>query len=143
MKAGVFLVKPNLRELRQLTGQELEGEEAQRQALQGIVEEGGARYVVLSLGAAGAVFAGPNGTERLRAPTATIRSKVGAGDSMVAGIAWALAQDYSPLEAARFGVAAGAAAVMTPGTELCYGDDALELYEQLRGEASVATARTE
>ena len=143
VEAGVYLVKPNLRELRQLTGQDLEGEEEQRQALRRIVEEDGARYVVLSLGAAGAVFAGPKGTERLRAPTVTIRSKVGAGDSMVGGIAWALAQDYSPLEAARFGVAAGAAAVMTPGTELCHGDDAVELYEQIQGEASVATAHTE
>lgn len=136
VKAGVFLIKPNLRELRQLKGQKLEGEEEQRQALQEIVEEGGARYVILSLGAAGAVFAGANVTERLRAPTVTIRSKVGAGDSMVGGIVWALAQDYSPLEAARFGVAAGAAAVKTSGTELCHSDDAKELYEQIRMKSS-------
>jgi 6-phosphofructokinase 2 len=45
--------------------------------------------------------------EPLRAPTVTIRSKVGAGDSMVGGILRALAHDYSPREAARFGVAAG------------------------------------
>ncbi len=136
VKAGVFMLKPNLRELRQLTGQDLEGEEAQRKALERIVEEGKARYVVLSLGAAGAVFAGPVGTKRLRAPTVTIRSKVGAGDSMVGGIVWALAQDYSPLEAARFGVAAGSAAVKTPGTELCHREDAMALYEQIQEGAS-------
>lgn len=132
MKAGVFLLKPNLRELRQLTGQQLEGEEEQKRALQRIVEEGSARYVVLSLGAAGAVFAGAAGTKQLRAPTVTIRSKVGAGDSMVGGIVWALAEGYSPLEAARLGVAAGAAAVKTPGTELCHGEEVMALYEQIR-----------
>lgn len=132
VERGVFLIKPNLRELRQLVGQKLEGEEEQCQALQEIIEEGGARYIVLSLGAAGAVFAKASGTERLRAPTVTIRSKVGAGDSMVGGIVWALAQDYSPLEAARFGVASGAAAVKTSGTELCHPKDARELYEQIR-----------
>jgi 6-phosphofructokinase 2 len=130
--AGVFLLKPNLRELRQLTGDKLEGEEEQYRALRRIVESGGARYIVLSLGAAGAVLAGHDvATERVRAPTVTIRSKVGAGDSMVGGIVWALTQEYSPLEAARFGVAAGAAAVKTPGTELCYRDDAMELYNQI------------
>jgi 6-phosphofructokinase 2 len=136
VEPGVYLIKPNLRELRQLMGRKLEGEEEQRQALRQIVEEGWARYVVLSLGAAGAVFAGASGTERLRAPTVTIRSKVGAGDSMVGGIVWALAQGYSPLEAARFGVAAGAAAVKTSGTELCHREDALELYEQIRMESA-------
>ena len=131
VKAGVYLLKPNLRELRQLTGQDLEGEAEQHQALQRLVEEGVASYIVLSLGAAGAVFAGAGGIERIPAPTVTIRSKVGAGDSMVAGIVWALDQDFSPLEAARFGVAAGAAAVMTTGTELCHPEEAEALYEQM------------
>jgi 6-phosphofructokinase 2 len=134
--AGVFLVKPNLRELRQLMDKDLADEEAQLEAIRQIVETEGAQYVVLSLGAAGAVFAGPGGVEEIRAPTVTIRSKVGAGDSMVGGIVWALSQDRAPLEAARFGVAAGAAAVKTQGTELCHREDTLELYERMRASAS-------
>jgi 6-phosphofructokinase 2 len=141
VEAGVFLLKPNLRELRQLMGQALEGEEEQERALQRIVEDGGARYVVLSLGAAGAIFAAEAGTKRLRAPTVTIRSKVGAGDSMVGGIVWALAAGFGPLEAARFGVAAGAAAVKTPGSDLCHRDDAMELYEQIRQEVNGTAAQ--
>ena len=136
IETGVFLLKPNLRELRQLTGRALEDEAAQREALRRIIDDGGAGYVVLSLGAAGAVFAGPEGTTRLRAPTVPIRSKVGAGDSMVGGIVWALAEGHSPFEAAQFGVAAGAAAVKTPGTELCHRDDAVALFEQTKDEAS-------
>jgi 6-phosphofructokinase 2 len=129
--AGVYLLKPNLRELRQLTGQKLEDEERQRRVLLGIIEQGGAQFIILSLGAAGAVFANSEGTKHLRAPTVKIRSKIGAGDSMVGGIVWALASDYTPLEAAKFGVAAGAAAVMTPGTELCQRNDAVELFKKI------------
>ncbi|MFN2117853.1 MAG: 1-phosphofructokinase family hexose kinase [Candidatus Promineifilaceae bacterium] len=131
IEAGVYLFKPNLRELRQLTGQKLEGEQSQRKVLLRIIEDGGAQFIVLSLGAAGAVFANSDGTIHLRTPTVKIRSKVGAGDSMVGGIVWALANGYAPLDAAKFGVSAGAAAVKTPGSELCRRDDVIELFKQI------------
>ncbi|MFL7839032.1 MAG: 1-phosphofructokinase family hexose kinase [Candidatus Promineifilaceae bacterium] len=136
VEAGVFWIKPNLRELRQLTGQRLETEEAQQEAIQRIIKRGGAQYIVLSLGAAGAVFADANGTQHLRAPTVKIRSKVGAGDSMVGGIVWALSQNYAPLAAAKLGVAAGAATVKTPGSELCQREDVLKLFDQIDDEES-------
>jgi 6-phosphofructokinase 2 len=50
---------------------------------------------------------------------------------MVAGITLRLSQGHSVLQAVRFGVAAGAAAVMTPGTELCRREDAESLYEKI------------
>ena len=59
------------------------------------------------------------------------RSKIGAGDSMVAGIINMLAQGASILEAVWFGVAAGAAAVMTEGTELCRREDTELLYKKI------------
>ena len=71
------------------------------------------------------------GCEHLRAPTVPIKSKVGAGDSMVAGIVLSLARGLPLKEAVRFGVAASAAAVMTPGTELCRREDAERLYERM------------
>jgi len=51
---------------------------------------------------------------------------------MVAGITFGLANDYSLQASASLGVAAGAAAVMTPGTELCRKEDALRLWDQVR-----------
>ncbi|MDX1416981.1 MAG: PfkB family carbohydrate kinase, partial [Candidatus Promineifilaceae bacterium] len=136
VEVGVFLLKPNLRELRQLTDRDLEREVDQDRALQRIIARGGAQTIVLSLGAAGAVFADRGGIVRLRAPTVKIRSKVGAGDSMVGGIVCALAQEYELKEAARFGVAAGAAAVKTPGSELCRREDVVQLYEQILEQGS-------
>jgi 6-phosphofructokinase 2 len=69
--------------------------------------------------------------DRILAPTVPIRSRIGAGDSTVAGIALALARGEPLVRAARFGVAAGAAAVMTSGTELCRREDVERLFSQM------------
>jgi 6-phosphofructokinase 2 len=131
VREGVYLIKPNLRELASLGEADIEGESEQEALARRIIEKGWSEVVVVSLGAAGAVLVEEGRHERLRAPTVSIKSKVGAGDSMVAGITLRLAQGRSVLEAARFGVAAGAAAVMTPGTELCRRGDAESLYEKI------------
>jgi 6-phosphofructokinase 2 len=131
LEAGVFLVKPSLRELRSVAGGDLADEVQQEAAAKKIVASGGAEVVVVSLGAAGALFVTEAGCERMRSPTVPVRSKVGAGDSMVAGLTLGLARDYSLRDAVRFGIAAGAAAVMTPGTELCRGEDAERLFKEI------------
>ena len=61
-----------------------------------------------------------------------VGSRVGAGDSMVAGIAVALANGSSLDDAVMYGVAAGSAAVMTQRHELCRLDDTARLYNELR-----------
>lgn len=70
----------------------------------------------------------------MRAPTVPIRSKVGVGDSTVAGTVQSLAGGKSIRDALTFGVASGAAAIMTPGTELCRKEDAERLYVVLKEE---------
>jgi 6-phosphofructokinase 2 len=132
VQEGVYLVKPNMRELRQLAGEELRGEAEQESAAKEIVRQGRASAVIVSLGAAGALFVSAKATKRIRAPTVQIRSKIGAGDSMVAGIALGLARGKALHDAVLFGIAAGSAAVMTPGTELCRRQDTERLYEQMR-----------
>jgi 6-phosphofructokinase 2 len=71
-------------------------------------------------------------TERIRAPSVNIRSKVGAGDSTVAGITLGLATGNSIRNAVRFGIAAGAAAVKTKGSALCNKSDTEKLYVQIK-----------
>ena len=108
----------------------LEHEPEQEQAAMQILGDGRCEAVVVSLGAAGVLFASRAGCERMRSPTVTVRSKVGAGDSAVAGMALSLARGHSLREAVRFGVASGAAAVMNAGTELCHRADAERLFAQ-------------
>lgn len=87
--------------------------------------------LVVSLGAGGALLATRDGIAHLRSPTVPIRSKVGAGDSMVAAMVFALSAGMAPEDAARMGVAAGAAAVMTDGTQLARRADVERLFPQV------------
>ncbi len=130
--AHVFLLKPNLRELSDLTGMPLDDEPSQEAAARDLIERDYCQSVVLSLGTSGVLFVTKDESERVRSPIVPIVSKIGAGDSMVAGIVLGLSRGRSLREAVCFGVAAGAAAVMTPGTELCRRDDAERLYQLLQ-----------
>jgi len=128
---GVFLLKPNLRELEQLSGEAFAGEAELKNTAQAMIHDGLAQVMVISMGASGAAFITATEYICIRPPVVPIRSKVGAGDSMVGGIIWALSNDESLLNAVRYGIAAGTAAVMTEGTQLCRKDDVLALYEQV------------
>lgn len=131
LKARPFLIKPNLRELGQLFEREIESDEDIRGAARRLIDTERVEVVVTSIGSGGAVLTTAELSEHIRSPTVPIRSKVGAGDSMVAGIVHRLSQGDSVREAVRFGVAAGAAAVMTSGTTLCRREDTERLYRQM------------
>lgn len=131
---GVFLLKPNLRELSQIAGKDVSEDPDQEEAAHAVVESGDAEVVVVSMGAAGVLLVTDSRCERIPAPTVRIRSKVGAGDSTVAGIVLALSRGEDVPTAVRFGVAAGAAAVMTSGTELCRREDTERLFERLQSD---------
>lgn len=128
---GVYLMKPNLNELELFSGQQIEGEDHIREVARLLISEGLSEVMVVSMGAAGAALITETEYAHMRAPLVKVNSKVGAGDSMVGGIVMALAQGRTMIDAVRFGIAAGTAAVMTPGTDLCRESDALRLYEQI------------
>lgn len=131
LKEPVYLIKPNMAEMIDLAGFDIEDENQQEAAAVSIVDRGMSEIVVVSLGAAGALIVTRDLCERLRAPSVIVKSKVGAGDSMVAGIVFMLAQEKSIHEAISYGVAAGAAAVMSPGTELAHKKPTDRLYQQI------------
>lgn len=132
LQAGVYLIKPNARELGEATGRELSDDEQIERAAREIVERGGAEVVIVSLGRGGALLVTADGIERFSAPSVPVRSKVGAGDSLVGGLVTALDQGRRLEEAASLGVAAGAAAFMTEGTELCRREDTERLARSVR-----------
>ena len=120
LNEGVYLVKPNLRELQEIANVPLSGPDAWVEASRRLVASGRAEVVALSLGHRGALLTTVNGTLRAHAPDVHVVSAVGAGDSFLAGIVWQLACGAGLVEAFRYGVAAGSAAVLNPGTELCH-----------------------
>lgn len=138
LDAGVFLLKPNLRELENFAGAKLDDENAIKSAARTLIADGLTQVLVVSLGAAGAALITADAFQRIPAPIVKPRSKVGAGDSMVAGLTLALAQGRDLVDSLRFGIAAGSAAVMTPGTRLCRREDAERLYRQIASQGAGA-----
>lgn len=130
--SGFFLAKPNLREIEMLAGEQFKAEEQLRDVVQqAIRDQRHVENVVVSMGSSGAALISATDFVLYRPPTVPIQSKVGAGDSMVAGIVFALAEGRDMRDAVRYGVAAGSAAVMTPGTELCRKEDTDHIYERI------------
>jgi 6-phosphofructokinase 2 len=134
LKEGVYLIKPNVREFRGLVGEDIKEESQIKAEAKKMVKSGRCEVLVISLGAAGALMVSEEFADRILPPTVPIVSKVGAGDSMVAGIVLSLARGKPLRESVLFGVATGTAAVMTPGTELCRREEAERLYESMIAE---------
>ncbi len=128
LQEGVYLIKPNYREFRDLVGQDMKEESQIEAEAVKMAKSGRCEILIISLGAAGALLVTKDVTEHIRPPTIPIVSKVGAGDSMVAGTVLSLARGKTQRNSVLFGIAAGAAAVMTPGTELCRREDAERLF---------------
>ena len=135
LEEGVYVVKPNLRELRELTGQPLEREEEWAAAAGELVTAGKAQVVALSLGHRGALLAAQD--VRLRAPAIPVKiaSTVGAGDSFLAAMVWSLASGGTLEEAFRYGIAGGTAALLAPGTSLAHKDDTERLASRVELQA--------
>lgn len=129
-QGGLFLVKPSLTELGGAVGRDLTAETAGEAAMS-LVTQGRSQYVAATLGSDGALLASADGVYRLPAESVMVRSAVGAGDAFLGAFVWSLLQGATPVEAFRWGVAAGGAAVMTPGMELARKADVLALHSRL------------
>jgi 1-phosphofructokinase family hexose kinase len=113
--ARPFLVKPNEVEVGQLTGLPVGSPEevvAAARAVHGL----GVTAVVVSLGKRGALLVAGEQVWQAAPPTIRERNPIGAGDSMVGGLVWALSQDLPLPDALRWGMACGAATAAREGT---------------------------
>ncbi|PUV25617.1 MULTISPECIES: 1-phosphofructokinase family hexose kinase [Sphingobacterium] len=132
LKEGVFLLKPNAGELAALVGkEELENADLDHAAQQ-IIMQGQANIVVVSLGAQGAVLYTATEKIQMVPPLVKIRSTVGAGDSMVAGMVSVLVNQGTTEEILRMGIACGSATTMAEGTALFQKKDVDRLYNEVR-----------
>lgn len=120
--AKPFLIKPNRNELENLVERSLSSASSVLEAARELVDRG-CKTVLASLGPEGAVVATADEAYCAAAPSLPTKSKVGAGDSLAAAFALKLAQEAPLADALAYGVAAGAAATLTPGTELCRPED--------------------
>lgn len=116
MAAVPYMIKPNNDELAAMLGKEtLTREEMIAEGIR--LHKTGIAEVVISLGGDGALFVSRDGVFRAAGLPVPVKSTVGAGDSMVAAMAFSQARNLSREEKIRLSVAMGAASVMQDGSK--------------------------
>lgn len=131
LEEGVYLIKPNARELDDIAGEALNGRDRQEAVIRKLVDDGMAEIVALTLGPDGCIVASREELIEIPTPEVEPKSAVGAGDSFLAGFLNGLNDGRGVEAAARKAVAAGAAALLTPATELCRKEDVDRLEASL------------
>jgi 6-phosphofructokinase 2 len=128
---GVDLIKPNLREMRDLTGFEPSDSRAWEDAARTLTKSGKVAVIALTMGHLGAALVTRDRV--LRAPPLAITpvNAVGAGDSFLGALICRMASGAALDESFRLAAAAGAAALLNPGTGLCLMDDVKRLAAQV------------
>lgn len=131
LRAGVYLVKPSVRELEGLAMPlDLRGSTGLGKARE-LIARRYASVVLLSAGEAGVLLVTAESAWEIPAPPVRKVSSIGAGDCLVAGTLLRLAEHVPLPDAVRYGVACSAAAVMNPGTALCEQHDAEKLFRAM------------
>lgn len=129
--AHPFLIKPNLREMEATLGIELRTMRAIRDASLLFLRLG-VKHSVVSMGAMGAMYIAEDKTLFAPALRVETKSTVGAGDAMIGGMLLGYEIEKDMSKAFRYGIAAGAASVMTEGTQLIVRSDFEKLLDQVR-----------
>ena len=132
LESGVYLAKPNVGELAKLVSAEKLELNDVSDAAMSIIAQRNAEVIVVSLGPHGAILVTKEQSEFVPAPHVVKKSTVGAGDSMVGGMVWALSQNKPLKEVVQWGVACGTAATMNEGTQLFKKTDAVGLFHWLQ-----------
>lgn len=129
--AHPFLIKPNLHEMEATLGLELRTMRSIRDAALLFIQLG-VQHAVVSMGAMGAMYVDREKTLFAPALRVSAKSTVGAGDAMIGGMLMGYEKEGDMAKAFRYGVAAGAASVMTEGTQLIVPEDFRQLLTQVR-----------
>lgn len=132
LDAGAFMIKPSLREMRELVGLPLTRWSELAAACAALLDQSKLALMVVSLGEQGALMHDRNGCWYAPPLAVEVRSAVGAGDSFVAGMVGALARGLGSREAFAMAVAAASAALASSGTGLCAPKDVQRLLPQVQ-----------
>lgn len=131
LEAGVYLIKPNLREFQELAELAAIDEASLVDAGRRLIDRYRIEVVALSMGSDGALLVTRDMALRANGLPIDPISVSGAGDSFLGAMVWSLVKGNSLEIALRYGVAGGSAALLNPGTELCRPDDVHRLASQV------------
>ncbi len=123
------LVKPNIAEAQEITGQRIDSPHDALIAAGHFLSKGIDR-VALSMGADGLVLATADEAVWAKPPAVQVSNPTGAGDSLLAGVAWALQQGLPLQDVARWGASAGTASAMRDGVSVGSRAEVEAIYQQ-------------
>ena len=130
IEAMPTMIKPNIDEIRMLTGKRCDDISEIIEAARAIHERG-VKIVAVSLGADGSLAVGDDGIFRARVPKIDAVNTVGCGDSMIAGFALGLSKGLPLEETLRLASAISAAAAMREETGFFVMEDMEKLLPQI------------
>ncbi|WP_058484941.1 1-phosphofructokinase [Defluviitalea phaphyphila] len=116
VKAGPYLIKPNIDELERLFNKKIENINQCISLTKELLFKYGIEIIVVSMGGDGALVITKNNCIKVKALKVEVKSTVGAGDSMVGALAYALDNGYPLEEAIKLSVAASTATISHEGT---------------------------
>ncbi|QCX32915.1 1-phosphofructokinase [Caloramator sp. E03] len=116
IKAGPYVIKPNVNELERILDIKINDINDVISSAKSLLDYG-IEVVVVSLGEDGAVFVSREKVLRVKGISVDVKSTVGAGDSMVAALAYSIEKGYDLENSASLAVAAATANVASPGTQ--------------------------
>jgi 1-phosphofructokinase family hexose kinase len=134
VEAGPTVVAPNQQEAERLLNRALITRTHFLEAADRI-RQMGAEYIILSLGARGAIGAREGQMLEAIPPRIEAVCPIGAGDALVAAFAWSMKQRDDFAEALRWGVAAGTASSRLPGLTFASLRDTTAVYERVEVKA--------
>jgi 1-phosphofructokinase len=129
--AGPTIVKPNIHELEQLVGSSLSGRDEVIAAARELLAQEIA-LVVVSMGKEGALFVDGERVLLAEPPAIAVKSTVGAGDAMVAGLIAAQSKGLDLAAAARLASAFAVGAITRVGAHLPPADQLKSFIRQVR-----------
>lgn len=129
---GPYLCKPNIKEFEMLTGKKIESLDEIKSMGEKIAKENGIEIMVISMGDKGAIFINKAGSYYADTLEVEIKSTVGAGDAMVAALAYCLDMGHNMEEMIRLSMASGIAAVMSSGSQAAAFETIMELKRRIK-----------
>ncbi|NPA15824.1 MAG: 1-phosphofructokinase [Deferribacteres bacterium] len=130
VKAKPFMIKPNTYELQRLVDREIKTESDVLDAAERLLSDG-IELVAVTRGGKSAFLVTKDFIYRCQPPKIKVISAVGSGDAFIGAFLLALYRGHGYPEAFKWGIAAGAATALVPGTGLMRKEDFEELLKEV------------
>lgn len=132
IKAGPHMMKPNLKELETAFDINLDSDQEIINFCKNLISEHGIEIIIVSMGGEGSLMIMKESSFKAEPISVEVKSTVGAGDSMIAGMLFGIEQGCTPEEAFAYATACGTLAVTKAGTQSFNIEEVSEMLKKVQ-----------